>query len=50
MMHEASLTPLDGRVSVQANVSVANVKPAAFAAGGRSQNPAILQQLKEAVK
>ncbi len=42
--------PRDGRVSAQANVSMANVKPAAAAAGGRSQNPAILQQLKEAVK
>lgn len=50
MVHEAPLTPLDGRVSVQANVSIANVKHAAFAAGGRSQNPAILQQLKEPVR
>jgi hypothetical protein len=49
-VHEAVLILLDGRISVQANVSVANVEPAALAAGGHSQNPAILQQLKEAVK
>lgn len=50
MAQDAVLILLDGQISVRANVSAANVEPTVVAAGGHSQNPAILQQLKETVK